>query len=161
MSDRTEPDPRRLDEIRDDLAETIARRGYEVVNVFGDAEIGGYSYTVGLTDRGLPELIMVGFQTSLMQGLLRDSVPKADNLRDGDVLTGVATVPLGLRRIPQEAADRFLLMAHTHYGRSVEAIQLVIPDAAGRFPWQPGCDPLYIRYQSAFIPFAAEQRASH
>lgn len=157
MPHPTAPGDTIRDSILTGVRERIARNGFDVVNVFGDPEVPTYSYTVGLTDRGGPELFMAGFEPSLMQSLLRTAARQASEIRDGVPLPGVANYPLGVRKLPQEASDAFLLIAQSHYARPVEALQIVIPDAHGRFPWQPGCDPMIVRYQSVALPFADEQ----
>lgn len=157
MSEPTTPEKVIRASILAGVRERIARNGFDVVNVFGEPEVPTYSYTVGLADRGHPELFMAGFEPSLMQGLLRNAVRQAAEIRDAVPLASVANYLLGVRKLPQEAADTFLLLAKTHHGRPVEAFQIVVPDARGLFPWQPGCDPMIVRYQSVALPFADEQ----
>ena len=157
MSQPTAPGDAIRESILVGVRERIARNGFDIVNVFGDPEVPTYSYTVGLTDLGFPELFMAGFQPSLMQGLLRDAARRAAEIRDGVPLDRVANCPLGVRKLPPAAADTFLLIAQSYHGRAVEAFQIVVPDANGLFPWQPGCDPTIVRYQSVALPFADEQ----
>jgi hypothetical protein len=99
-------------------------------------------YTVGLTGRGLPELIVFGLPPDLARPALRDL---ADDLVTGrreigagqradDVLAGHPA-----RFVAVTEADRHLPAAARFYaGAAVRALQLVWPDRHERWPWQIG-----------------------
>lgn len=124
------------------------------MGVMGDP---GWNYTVGLTARGKPELIVFGLPPKSGHGVLANAVRRLDDIRDGAVLDGIASgFPMAFRGIPAaKANERFLVQAGHYYGRAVPVIQVVWPDHKGLFPWQHGCDPRMAATQSQVTDFRA------
>ena len=119
-----------------DLRRALEEHGWLVV----DSPDGAAS-TVGLTARGLPELVVLGLPSDVGGALLRELAERlldgdlaADDVADGDPVEGLLegrppvllTVP---RDLPSPAAEV--------YG-TVRLRQLVWPDADGRMPWDDG-----------------------
>jgi hypothetical protein len=116
----------------------VERHGWGVVAVPGTFDL---AYTVGLWHSyGLPEMAMFGLQAQNMAGWLNECVDvvRADGWPEGafgGVLDGFDTQ---LRGVHESWRDAFFGTAYRFY-RSwpVPVAQLVWPDAAGRWPWEP------------------------
>lgn len=126
----------------------IAEHGWMVQGVFPRAGDEGtpFSYTVGLTAAGLPELVISGLPAELAGELLNTAAHQSltTEFTAGQVLTDAASVPLRVVEAPAAEVN----VAHRLYPGSVRALQLVWPDAAGVFPGDPGwshgdAQPLY------------------
>ena len=96
------------------------------------------AYTAGLTDAGLPELIIVGLDIRLMQDVLNGAARRhlATEISAGDQLDGLASV--AFRAV--EADDTWsVAVARKLYGNDrVRLLQLVWPDKDGFYPGEPG-----------------------
>ncbi len=140
---------------RDYIEHCIRKAGWAGIGVSGDP---GWNYTIGLTERGQPELVVFGLPPAIGHAVLANAITRLDDIRDGAMLDGIATAyPAAFREIPsEEANDRFLVQANHFYGRTVPVIQLVWPDRAGLFPWQRGCDARMASMQSQVVDFRAE-----
>ncbi|MFP5218882.1 MAG: DUF4262 domain-containing protein [Actinomycetes bacterium] len=119
-----------------DLRQALDEHGWLVV----DGPDGAAS-TVGLTPRGLPELVVLGLPTDVGGALLHDLAERllsgdlaGEGVGDGEpidgLLDGRAPVLLTVDRdLPSPAAEV--------YG-TARLRQLVWPDADGRMPWDDG-----------------------
>lgn len=135
----------------------IAEHGHMILMVGSDAEQGipSYAYTVGLTERGLPEIIAFGLGpevhailNDLSQRLLGGSaLPRNERLHD--IFKGFDAV---LQDVPKSMAADFLRLAFHKYGDKVQCIQLVWPDARGLMPWEAGHDPALRKVQPLLAP---------
>lgn len=126
------------DDILDQTKDAITRRGFGMVSVMGSARSAEFSYTVGLTEQGLPELLVVAVRP-------HDAVRLLDGwgeyvLEKNAVLPGetLETGPWLLEAVAVERPQDHLLLAHRFYGERLRALQLVWADASGRWPWDPG-----------------------
>jgi hypothetical protein len=95
------------------------------------------AYTAGLTDAGLPELIMVGLDAKIMQDVLNEAARRhiADEIKPGDQLEGLASVTFRVVEIPDTYAA---VMARRLCAGEVRLLQLVWPDQFGHYPGEPG-----------------------
>lgn len=125
-----------------ELLSTIEEHGWAVRHVMAEPAEGGdveFSYTIGLTAMGHPEVIMMGMPSEhalTFLNMLGDEVRRGVRFHHGDV-TGEFTsddAPVVLLRA--EDVERLTAVAEV-YGR-VEALQMVWPDSTGRLPWQSG-----------------------
>lgn len=135
---------RRLRAVEERIAQLIDSVGWAVISTILDSDDGPVpiSYTVGLTERGLAELCIVGVSPDTSQAILHDLATQAtagDPLRHAQSLpdllenfeaiviegpaTGIVQPTVALRRYGNEA---------------VRLQQIVWPDPHGAFPWQPG-----------------------
>ncbi|MCP1674339.1 hypothetical protein J2T57_001441 [Natronocella acetinitrilica] len=135
----------------------IARHGQAVISVLGVEAVGGgsadLSYTVGLSRAGLPELCISGVgEPSLHRSLLNLAADEARGGRvpqDGGTSRRVVRgLPVGFVALDAALATRELRVAAAMTGRTVQALQMLLPDPAGLLPWEPGCDPDYAAEQS-------------
>lgn len=123
----------------------IAESGRMVMMVGSDEERGipSFAYTIGLSGRALPELIVFGLGpvgVSVLNDLaerLLDGEALPRNQRMNDVFKGVDAV---LQEVPAGVAQHFLRVAFDKYGSGVQTLQLIWPDAAGKLPWEEGHD---------------------
>lgn len=127
---------RYLDQVRS----VIARNGWAVQGVIGTRTQPAFAYTVGMTARGLPELITYGLHVKTAQTVLNTA---ARRLTGGDDVYAHGRIATGLANMDpvliESATDRPLVIARQVFpDREVRALQLVWPDPVGLWPWQPG-----------------------
>lgn len=131
----------------------VHEHGWSVVMVPADDEGPGFAYTIGLWHtHGVPELAMFGLDIQTMHILLNTLGHQAAAgavLENGrtchDVIEG--------RPVVLKAAD--LRWYREFFGRAISfyrrppfpVLQVVWPDAKGRFLWQPGADEHYLQSQ--------------
>ncbi len=167
MSDDREPGRQRSVNVeydpadfRLDHAEAVAAiidlQGYAVEPVRADADAGrpAYAYTIGVEDLlGHPELLAVGLDGEFSSRLFAEFV---DHLRSGGELpvsqpfVGMlgGELPCVLLPVDVQAHAEWFAGATDHYSyRPFRVLQLVYPDAAGRFPWDPEADPAVVATQ--------------
>lgn len=126
------------DDAIDRVEEAITTHGFGIVSVMGSARSAEFSYTVGLTERLLPELIVMAVRPSDAVRLL--DVWATYLMEESVVLPGetLETGPWLLEAVAVERPEEHLLIADTVYGERLRALQLVWADARGRWPWDPG-----------------------
>ncbi len=125
----------------------IAQHGWMVQGVFPTAEIPGssFSYTIGLTDRDLPELIQIGLPIEVGHTLLNDTAALLQ--AQPDLLS---TLPLEYRHPNWPApftlvnADAFkasdwAVQAWRRSHQTARFVQVVWPDKHGHWPWELEC----------------------
>ncbi len=132
MCDR--PDATFADYVDEVLQPMIDRFGWAIQAVGGSRVHAPFSYTVGLTRRGLPELVVTGKPpaeaAAVLNGLARRlrHAPLPGELVDGR---------FEVVELPHPEAHLFV--ATGLYGEhAVRGRQLVWADEQGRWPWQPG-----------------------
>lgn len=137
----------------------IDRVGWAVTGVMPShndpPQTTSFAYTVGLTEKNLPELLMAGLPARTMQQLLNTAAAHLTSdgsppFRHGEHVTGiVASYPLIVVQgpVPQRIGDAltthgsladtlFPGVAVARYGRDALRLQqLVWPDREGHFPW--------------------------
>lgn len=117
----------------------IAEHGWMIQGVFPTEKDPGveFCYTVGLTVAGLPELVISGLPYETAGILLNIAAERSlgDEIKAGDVLDGIASVPFQVIAAPLAEVN----MARHLYGfAKVTALQLVWPDDGGAYPGEPG-----------------------
>jgi Domain of unknown function (DUF4262) len=118
---------------------TMLKHGWAVQYVENDRV--PYPDTIGLTRRGLPELLVTGLPprraARLLNGVAETSV-RGDPPMDGERIA----VPVGplVEVVEVEHPDAYTDFAIAICGNSVRALQLVWADGRGRWPWAPGFD---------------------
>jgi hypothetical protein len=132
------------------VAEAIAERGWAVVAVGAEGERPPYAYTVGLeTGFDHPEIMLVGnFSRRIVQGVLGaagERVKAGARFEPGErVAEVVPHLEVAFDAVRADAAQEHLQIADLvqgdRLGRAVRAVQVFLPDAAGRFPWDRGCE---------------------
>lgn len=118
------------------IRETVDKHGWAVQYVESDRT--PYAYTIGLHERGLPELLVTGLAPAPAARLL-NSV--AAYLMDGGrpMPGDWISIPDGptLAVVQVEHPDAHLNVAIAFYGSDLRALQLVWADDRGHQPWCP------------------------
>lgn len=120
------------------VRERIARNRFMVQPVGGSARTPEFTYSVGLTAHGLPELIVLGLQEAKAAPLIHGW---ANYLLDESLVLPGETMGFGTRLLEAVEVSRpedHLFFAVDLYGEAVRALQLVWNDDRGRWPWEPG-----------------------
>jgi hypothetical protein len=140
------------------VTQAMSTHGFGVVAVGPEGNRPPFAYTVGLeTGFGHPEIVLVGdFAARIQQGVLnaagarvkagsrflagersREVVPRYD-VAFGEVLEEAAAEHLQIAELVEDE----------QLGRPTRAVQMFLPDAAGRFPWDKGCEPRMAKSQT-------------
>ena len=112
------------------------RERFAVQQVFGSVDEAEFSYTVGLTAHGLPELIVIGMRQETADRLLRSW---GSYLLDDSLILPGETLHSGalmMAAVEVERPQDHLGIATRLYGGSVRGLQLVWADQRGCWPWQ-------------------------
>jgi hypothetical protein len=128
-----------LDDYLDVLRERITTQGWVVQYV--DDDRTPFAYTVGLHDRGLPELLATGLAPQHACWLLNTFARRT--LSGRSLLPGHQIFLAAGARVEPVTVDHpsaHLVMAEAIEGPGVTAMQLVWADDRGRWPWAPGFD---------------------
>lgn len=126
----------------------IETHGWALTSVLSDGTMPSYTYSVGLSAKGLPELLLVGVGPRDAQIILNAAAKKliggVFSGAPGERLQEVANFPLAPRHLAQDLAEKFALGADRYAHENnlkMHMIQIVFPDQKGLFPWEAGCDP--------------------
>jgi hypothetical protein len=144
----------------------IARHGWHVALVPPEAGTPGWALTIGLLERfDHPELVVFGPDLSVLGPLLNHlggRVRDGERLGDGELRHQVlATHPVVFRAVAPKWIDVFLGNAAWHYRRrDFPALQVFWPDPAGRFPWDPAADPIWLQEQPLLFVEATHRALS-
>jgi hypothetical protein len=149
--------------LRRNIAGLVRRFGWAVVMVGAagptdpEGEAPPFAYTVGLSERSHPELMLMGFAPNLAQPILnaaakrvKEGVRFCDMSADDRVVQGYSVM---FRSVGADHARRWARVASERRRTGTfELLQLFVPDSRGLFPWQAGCDPEYARVQGHLLP---------
>lgn len=131
--------PARTDEdhLRE-IEQRIDRHGWLVQAVAGTRGQAPLAYTVGLTDLGLPELLVTGRPPEPGAPLL--NAVAQQTLEQGEVRPGevVHLEHLHVEAVGLPHPDAHLFTAAYLYGPALRAVQLVWADDRGVLPWERG-----------------------
>jgi hypothetical protein len=150
-------DPR-IERARRVLLARIASYGYTHLSAVGGVI---YTYTVGLPAYARhPELVVCGIPPDEAIPISGDVIRLLSDSRalDGRVMGLLEDdMPLWVAPIPEATVASQLSAAswwrkEHHDGKPATAKQIILPDAARRFPWQAGCDPDLRALQSLLLP---------
>lgn len=128
----------RPDDLLDRVRGDITRLRFTTISVAGSARDAEFTYTAGLSEHGLPELVVTAVRARDAATLLclwgdylldQSAVLPGETLRSG---------PWLLEAVAVDRPDRHLLVADVLYGPRLRALQLAWADAAGRWPWERG-----------------------
>jgi hypothetical protein len=151
------PDATFADYVDEVLQPTIDRCGWAVQGVGATRIHASFSYTVGLTLQGLPELVITGKELAEAGRLLNDvagyltlgSLPRA-----GETVCYCAG-SLHFEVVEMPHPEAHLFVATGLFGEArVKALQLVWADPQGSWPWDAG----YRGGQPVLGPRALQQR---
>jgi Domain of unknown function (DUF4262) len=156
--------PRGFDDYIRKARRIIRDHGWMVQAVLPDERQTSFSYSVGLSSKfSHPEVFMVGFDPELARSLINaagnhikggirfDAPMLADGIIEG--------FPAAFRPLRQSSVIDHSNAGRTILGKSFPGVQLFLPDAGGRFPWEPGCDPRYAEVQTSLLETEGEPPA--
>jgi Domain of unknown function (DUF4262) len=121
------------------MRDLIGRYGWAVQSVERDRVHPPWAYTVGLTPRGRPELVVTGLPVARAARLLNDvaaHVLHAAAPRPGEQIPLRGGPVIEIVEVAEPAAH--LVTAIEFYGDGIRALQLVHADDRGRWPWELG-----------------------
>lgn len=113
---------------------------WAVTGVYGDELGPAFAYTTGLTEFFRPELVIYGLDPEQACRILNRTAELLianDRLFDTPRLGSILRPPYQLTSLPALDTDG-LTVTRLLYGPDFPAVQLIWPDAGGRFPWEPG-----------------------
>lgn len=142
MTDHVEFMSNYLDSVR----RLIQRNGWMVQAMVGDEVSPIRCYSMGLSNFDHPEVLLVGFEHLLATRLINAI---SANVRDGKryhdwtVLRGIIKhYPVVLREV-QPKMIRECAGLLVRFFPDARLLQMFLPDASGRFPWQSLCQSGY------------------
>ncbi len=134
--------PHREGSVMATIEETISRVGHAIVSTFtGEGDQAPYSYSVGLEEKGVSNLLMIGFHHNLMHTLVND-VAKAlcDENDEGKLVTEtrrMSNIVKGydvlLVPVAEEDAKQFAFVLNARTDGPLNLVQIVLPDENGEF----------------------------
>lgn len=130
---------------------SIAEMGFATVAV--GAPEGFFAYSVGFTELGHPEVLISGLHPEHCHPFfwaLFDMIKKGKRYQAGEVDTELGNLPVVFRTLHQDAAAKFCCQAQAWYdgsGKTPTFLQMVVPDPAGKLPWQAGYNAEKMRFQ--------------
>lgn len=142
-----------INDLEKSVRDKIGRFGFAVISVFADEDFPTFSYTAGLSEKGLPELVMVGIpakdahpilneaaQRQIDQGVFQAGLRVPELIANFDCLVG---------DVANEWVSRLCWMAQAMASDAlaVKARQIIWPDMRGRFPGEEDYDSRFIEIQ--------------
>jgi len=121
---------------QDHLRSLIARHGWAVQGVERDGIHPPWAYTVGLTPRRRPELVITGIGLTRATRVLNGVAAHLLHADEPEPGTQAALLDGPLIEVVRVAAPwAHLNMAVEFYGRRIRGLQLVHADKRGSWPW--------------------------
>lgn len=132
----------------DGVEESIAEESAGVLGVVdGKGGSPAFCYTVGATAFGLPELLLVGSADPDFAGLLQDCVEiqirRGRAFEDQERIDIGGAFPVLASQADSLMAEEYVRQASDFFHQTVEVVQILVPDTAGRYPGDPDVDPIY------------------
>ncbi|PPC84368.1 MAG: hypothetical protein CTY35_01820 [Methylotenera sp.] len=132
----------------------IKEFGFVVISTTTSSEDDGgdelaFAYTIGMADKGLPEIMMFGLPPRDMNHMLSNAV---NRLISNKMVTGItneeiAMCPIMVGEVDPDVAANYIIQANNRAGKDLPALQLVWPDQEGLFPWERGFNQKMAAYQ--------------
>jgi hypothetical protein len=142
---------RALAQVRRKLEALVREHGFAVVSVGAAPDAPEFTYTVGLADEHLPELLVIGLPAQVAHPVLNVLATRLRRERAlpleqplGDVFAGMAAV---LQEAPYARCAPYVRVAAERQHGPIRVLQLIWPDQAGRFPWETGYDMRFLAAQ--------------
>jgi hypothetical protein len=145
----TEDDDNWVDGLIEKARRHVAEFGYHLTYASEDPPI---CYSAGLERTWEhPELLVYGLDfddaKTVLTGLVME-ISKGARWSHGDVDVQTFSRPIAFVEIPNaEYSGRMSVTIMVYEGYEFRALQVVTPDAEGRFPWDDGCDPAHVAAQ--------------
>jgi hypothetical protein len=136
-----------FDDLFSDINNYIKQYGCSIIAT--ETDDTSMSYTVGLSDSDLPEIVVFGLPPVSAHAILNDAAKllKEDKLPLDTPISELANLPVVCKQVPAERGVGYINVANTRAGKPVNLIQLVWPDKEGHFPWQEKFDKKLRKFQ--------------
>ncbi len=141
-----------MKEFRENIVRNIDQYGRSCVGVFPTAETKdptneAFTYTIGNSLVGLPELLVIGIYDTAARDILNaisDALKaKPDPFKEGPLEIG-GKMPPYLLEAAESVKDEFMVQAGQVLGRrDYRVMQVVFCDREGRLPWDEACAEPY------------------
>jgi hypothetical protein len=134
--------------------EHIDTYGLHILNVAADGELPPFSYSIGIGQSlGLPELIVIGLRHEVAQAainacyaIMKSGRPVTPGARVEGLLGGGFACEI--RAVSPAHFREYMGWAWWLYGGpDFQACQIVFPNTAGVFPWEPAADAWFRNWQ--------------
>jgi len=138
------------------MEEVIEKFGWMVQGVFPtreDPDHLSFQYTIGLHDKGLPELLSFGLPMEAGTVLLNDvanhllECKKTGATHLGRVDHERWPMPFYILDADTDEATEFATGAWFRSGEKATFVQVCWPDRQGRFPWEAGFEDEFVAVQ--------------
>jgi len=158
----------RIEQIRQHMEAMIQKFGWFVQGVFPTAGSPGqeFSYSVGLHDKGLPEVLVIGLPMQSAHVLVNDVAnylvaQKEKGWHVGETLLNHDNWPMPFYLLPaaDDTGTMYATGAHRRSSGAAKYLQVVWPDTQGLFPWQTGYEDRF-RPEQSVLGFPAEVKGS-
>lgn len=131
--------------------EIISRMGWMVQGVFPTRENPGpdFSYSIGLHEQGVHELIIMGLPMQVAGPLINAVATSLLEAKvKGESYNTTFThpawpMPFALVEVPAQKASDYATGAHNRSKGQAQYIQIIWPDKQNRFPWHPDAEQSY------------------
>jgi hypothetical protein len=124
----------------------LEERGWFVNKIMADESAPQFAYSFGLYERWQqPELILAALELDTMHRLINDAgdlIRRGARFNDGDTSNDLLEgLPVTFRSVNPTWRHKLMTWTSWYYADSnFPALQIVWPDRAGRFPWDPNFD---------------------
>lgn len=138
-----------IDEILERNERLIAEYGHAVIHVFADPErcLPSFSYSVGLQDRGFPEIVLAGIPPQAAQGIINDAarnlIERNQPPSEGEIWFDLLQGEFGIRfrELSEAEIEINLCLACRRAGdlgrEPPKAFQIIYQDPERRWPEDP------------------------
>ena len=142
-----------LDPLERNFVDNIRQHGWFDTHVFGEGALPSFSYTTGFCiTLGFPEVIVFSLPKktahSILWGIYRDikaGILPPTGTRVPNILGNADAVIIPCAK---SQYSEYLAWSRWFYGGDgFDCVQLVWPDPAGRFPWEPSFDDRFHNHQ--------------
>lgn len=137
--------------IKEKINDVIERCGHAVISTEADVPGGKtmVSYTVGLAEKGLDEIVVYGLNPTVAVDFLNNAAEAArsPDFAIDEPNDAISNFPIVFKKIKSTVATGLMLQAQARKGGRITAMQAVWPDNLGKFPWDEGYDDSYLAIQ--------------
>jgi hypothetical protein len=122
----------------------IAAYGLHIIQVAEEDELPPFSYSIGIeTTLGLPELIVIGLQPAVAGAAINECYRQMKSgaaIKPGELVSGLlgGDFKCLIGEVSPSYFTQYMGWARwLHKGNEFRAYQIIFPDTAGVFPWEP------------------------
>jgi hypothetical protein len=123
----------------------IAAYGLHIIQVAEEDELPPFSYSIGIENTlGMPELIVIGLQPAVAGAAINECYRQMKSgaaIKPGEFVAGLlgGDFKCLIGEVSPSYFRQYMGWARwLHKGNGFRAYQIIFPDTAGVFPWEPG-----------------------